>query len=382
MTDGKNGVAFNFIPKSASPSRPHMSAIPAVVENAIAWWTTDAVDQAILRNAYRDVSDAGKVGGGTLLALAPTELVQALHRREAHSNPDYQSPHPGRAHVRRRIWEEGPTIENQPRMPYRRSINTGVRTRSSLRRSIAATKIQRAAKKSMFRRSYRQYGRANMNMLARGAPAHKTETVVKRLQNSPVPTEGETGHTLSDIIQNSRLRAAGSRNGTGSFGYAFKLDQLFNYTEYTGAYQWYKILKVRLVFYPAQNNYRADDNTTWTADASGSQFARAPFLVLAPDSSSDAKFTSLNEAQAHAGSVVHCFNDGSDFAITLSPKPTSLHGSSGSEVQTLGVQRPWISTDSPTVEHYGLRCYADQFGDSSYMRVKMEMTVAFKGVKA
>lgn len=270
-------------------------------------------------------------------------------------------------------------------MPFRRRISTGPMTRAQTRsrtrlQASSARTIQRVGKKYVFRKRLRQYGRANLNMLARASPAHKTQTVVKRLQNAPSATTVETGGSVSSFIQNAGSKT--TPDGQFAFSYAFKLDQMYNYSEFTTAYQWYKILGVKLIFYPAQNSYRADDGTTFTSSASGTIFARAPFLIVAPDSSSDALFGSANEASAHAGAVMHCFNDGADFSVYCNPKPTSLVGSAGSEVQTLGTERPWISTASATVKHYGLRCFADQFGDSSLIRAKAIYTVAFKGLKS
>lgn len=211
----------------------------------------------------------------------------------------------------------------------------------------------------------------------------QNQIVVKKLALAPTPTVANTGATNTFVLTNFGLKAQNFRNGQGSFGYHFKLSQFPQYTEYTQLYQWYKILSVRLTFYPEQNAHESisANAASVSYDGAGSKVSTAPLLVVSPDQTSDALFGTINDAMAHHNSRFHSFNSGKEFSIYLSPKPNSLIGNSGGEVRTLSSANKWITTDSAEVEHYGLRCYMDRFPDAASVYVVMEMKVAFKQPK-
>jgi hypothetical protein len=391
LYDGKNGVALNFIQKSASPL-PSLFfdwvmavAIPAIASELleIVSFSDVVADVAEMVGSISRAEVGEMIRGGTATggAASAAELAvrAAINHLSAGGEPDEYTGPRLRGHRR---------IEPVERMPIHRRIQpimpARYRTRSSLQRSIAAGRIGKAAKKSIFRKRLRKYGRANLDILSRGPSIHRDQAVVKRTQKSPAPVSFLTGASFGT----GRIRNSVSKDipdGSFSIGYDFKLSHLYNYTEFTDAYQWYKILYVKLIFYPSANAVPANDagEAQQHVDGTGVVTGMSPHMCICPDSTSSALFSTMDEAQAHSGSVFHVFNTpGSDFSYYSNVKPTSLHGSSGSEVQTLGTEKPWVSTASATVPHYGLRLYFENFNDHMWLDVKMEMKVAFKGLKA
>jgi len=224
-----------------------------------------------------------------------------------------------------------------------------------------------------------------MSTLARASIHRGKNVVLKKMAAAPTPTEREAGAAITSVLENSNGKT--TPNGVYSFGYHFELSQFPNYASYTALYQWYKILWVKLHFYPLQASYPAIVQSNSTnpilgirKDGSGQRVTEASRLVIAPDHQSDALFTNEAEAMEHDGAVHHCFNDGNEFSTYLSPKPTGLVGSAGSEVVYLTPENKWITTSSATVPHYGLRCFMTQ-PDGSSIKVIMEMKVAFRGNK-
>jgi len=318
----------------------------------------------------------------------------------------WAASHPAMSYGTRRTGR--PIFENTPEgsstiARFRRRINTGPipmpRTRAQTnRRYVMSQRLRRTLPKLY--RSYRRRRQGRVHQAhaavstsssrligARGNAPGSGYTVVERTMNAPTPTQSEGGSTLTNILKNPGSATAPD----GSFGvsYHFQLDQMHQYVDFTDAYQWYKILSVKLTFVPLQNAWPGlvvSDATNPikhdSADGSATSASQAPVVALAPDATSDALFTSLNEAMAHSGSRLHVFNDTSEMTVYLVPKPTGLVGVAGSEIQVLTPTSKWISTDSATVPHYGLRVWCDQLYDTALIRVFMTMKVAFKGVKS
>lgn len=226
---------------------------------------------------------------------------------------------------------------------------------------------------------------AAMSRIATGSRHIGKNVIIKKMAYAPTPTTSEPGAALTHILTN--VNSATTPDGGYSFSYAFKLSQFPNYANYIAMYQWYKILWVKLHFYPMNNSYPGLNRGTSTfpveeqeSDGTGKISSGAPLLIVAPDHSSDAIFTNSTEAMEHDGAKLHMFNDGNDFSVFLSPKPTGLVGSAGSEVVYLTPANKWITTTSAEVPHYGLRCRMEQ-NDHSAIKVIMEMKVAFRGNK-
>lgn len=179
-------------------------------------------------------------------------------------------------------------------------------------------------------------------------------------------------------------------NGAGSFGYDFKLSDFTNYTDFTDMFRFYKILWVKLYFYPEQNCHvsaRVSEGTSATmaygdlgyANSVETRSGRAPTLVCAPDQTSASGLSDFTVGMSHDKARFHMFNDSKEFMVYLVPTTLQKVGAT-SNVDTHG-KPMWISTASPDEPHYGLRCFADGFHNATSVKVIMTMKVAFKDLK-
>ncbi len=289
----------------------------------------------------------------------------------------------------------GPT---QPFMPrIRRSINTGGHSlyRFPARRyNYMPTVFRRSrrpvtkARNRYTRRRIPRQPRTNVKIgdtLSRGSSHNNRIVVIKRLQRAPNPTTQEGGGSLTSRIINAN--SATSPDGQFGFSYSFKLSQMTSYTDFTAMYQWYKLLWVKLHFVPLQGSVPGLIQGTATnpilditENGGNTPLGQAGELVIAPDRTSEALFTSVSIAMAHDGAVLHTFNDNKELTVFLQPRALGLVGAAGSEVATENASPRWITTSDATVAHYGLRCFATMQDNASY-RVNMEMKFAFKGPK-
>lgn len=209
---------------------------------------------------------------------------------------------------------------------------------------------------------------------------------ISRLQVAPTPTAMEAGGALTYLLSNATGKTTG--NGTFSFGYSFKLDQVESFAEQTAIYQWYKILGVKITFYPLQSEYPSlqQGSSTYPIKAvaySGatSIASASPQLIVAPDESTDALFANESIALAHGGARFHIFNDASELTVNVYPKPTGLLGETGTPTVYRPSKSEWISTASTTTPHYGLRCYATGWSNAVQLKVMAEYRLAFKDLK-
>jgi hypothetical protein len=98
------------------------------------------------------------------------------------------------------------------------------------------------------------------NYNARGSVSTNSGiAVVKKLSLAPNPTNTAAGGALDFIITNQKLKTV--PDGQGGFSWNFSLSQFPQYTEYTDLYQWYKLLWVKITFYPEQNSYDSFEST-------------------------------------------------------------------------------------------------------------------------
>lgn len=198
------------------------------------------------------------------------------------------------------------------------------------------------------------------------------------------PTTNEVGSSITDIISNQRLKGSpSSPNGNGGIGYVWKLTNFPNQSELVKIYQYYKINRVTVTFYPEQNSHGAhrSDAQNVTFGNTGAPKSCATCMVYAIDRTNTALFASVNEALEHEGSKLHVFN-GSGDELTISFVPTTLTtaGPVGSTITVPGRPR-WIPTTSDSIEHFGLRVFFDRMSDYVSFRVVMQMTVEFKDAK-
>lgn len=318
---------------------------------------------------------SGLAAAGLQAAVKPGKPARHKTTVKKKSGKSIQKKKMSRPHRSFSLYRSPPKIPGYYQMPTVRRGRRTYRTspiygRTSVRKARSTPlKFSTSAKNRVSKGSTSAIGR---------------QIVVKKLGLAPNPTSTNAGGSINFLIQNASLKT--TPDGQGSFGYAFKLSQFPQYSEYTALYQWYKILSVRLTFYPEQNAFGSTDVTsagTGAADFSGAggKASHAPIIVIAPDQTSDATFTNINSSMSHHDSRFHSFNDGKELSIYLAPKPNSLIGNAGGEVTTLSSSNKWITTDSAEVEHYGLRCFVDRFTDSASLYTVMEMKVAFKEPK-
>lgn len=214
---------------------------------------------------------------------------------------------------------------------------------------------------------------------------------VTRASIGKQPTEFPPGGAgLGAFISNVRMKT--TPNGNGGFGYAFRLTDMPSYADFTAMYQYYKLTDVKMIFYPEQgpvvpNAVETEKNSPYlltgtknAADTLGKINGTAPCLVVAPDRNETTPFANVNEALAHAGSQIHVFNDGREFVVRLKPTPLAQGGEPGLTYQ-LPTNQHWIPTQSPAIYHFGLRCWMDQLDQYTTIRVFMQYTIQFKGLK-
>ncbi len=286
---------------------------------------------------------------------------------------------------------------SQPFMPRtHRSINTGHHSLYRFAPRTPMTRYVRRSRRTALRKPRNVYTRRRIprqprtvakigDTLARGSSHNNRIVVIKRLQRAPNPTTQEGGGALTSRIMNAT--SATTKDGQFGFSYNFNLAQMTSYADFTAMYQWYKLLWVKIHFVPLQGAVPALIQGTATnpildvtEDGSNTPLGQAGELVLAPDRTSEALFSTVQHAMAHDGAVLHTFNDNKELSIFLQPRALGLVGAAGSEVATENAGPRWITTSDATVKHYGLRCFATMQDNASY-RVNMEMKFAFKGSK-
>jgi hypothetical protein len=195
------------------------------------------------------------------------------------------------------------------------------------------------------------------------------------------------GGEFNTKITNDFLNNA---DGTGGFGMNFKLSDFTQYTDFTAIYRYYKILWVKLVFYPEQNCHVAcrvnsgtaatqafpaldftDNATAWTG--------LSPSLSYAPDQTNSTGFSTFDVAMAHDRAKYHMFNDSKELVVFFTP---TIKDKVGATSAIDGPSKPqWISTDHADEEHYGLRCWGENFHNSNSLKVLCTMKVAWKHLK-
>lgn len=357
------------------------------VEDFLAPWRGASLRRGVAHVARHPISSAAAATSviGAIGLPAAISLLNK-HKKNRYSKNkgilyftykmSYTGPYAPSVHRSFSLYRSPPKLVREtsmPRMARKRTYSSGNRY------APYGRKASKQPKKNWS--TPLKFSASAKNRISKGSVTSAGRNViVKKLALAPNPTSQELGGTLNFLIKNSQLRSTPA--GQGSFGYAFKLSQFPQFNEYTDLYQWYKILSVRLTFYPEQNTH---ENISLigggTYNGSGGQTATAPVMVICPDQTSDATFGSIGNAMAHHDSRFHSFNDGKEFSIYLSPKPNSLIGNSGGEVTTLSSANKWITTNSAEVEHYGLRCFVDRMNDATSIYTVMEMKVAFREPK-
>ncbi len=260
-----------------------------------------------------------------------------------------------------------------------RSISTGRRSMPGAKR-----KAYRQKKSGRGRKHRKVHG----NFFVKHSTVHKPQTknntgrnhIISKIVDMIVPTGVEVGNTVGRTVTNKRLKT--TADGFGGMGWTYKLSDFPAYADYQKIYQYYKILWVKVTFMPMQTIFGG-----YTIGASSDQtnvttvrLQQPAHMVIAPDMSSDAPFTTFANATSHDKSTFVVFNGPEEYTAYVAPAPLAVEGDSGSEINVPGNQI-WIPTDSDAVKHYGLRCYFRNLDQYSQVYIVHEMKVAFRGLK-
>lgn len=331
-----------------------------------------------LREVVRGAPAAGVVAEGIAL---PAQVRYYGRRRWG-----------SQSRMHRRINTGGPsrsTARSRAAVPYFSLANTrrgrtmpGKRKRTTLR----ARRRRPFPRMVRPRRNY-GVGRVSSSRLATGTSLKNSGIVViNKLFKGFAPTDYTPGSTLTDVMTNIGSRT--TPDGSFSTGYNWTLSDFPNYADYVDIYQWYKILNVKVHYYPMNNSYPGLHEGTATnpiegVSASGGTnyvTCKAPSITYAKDDQVSTYFTAESIAMQHHGAQYHQFNDGNDLTVYVVPKPTGLLGTAGTEAVYQHPKPQWISTSESSVKHFGLRTFW-QCVDGCSVRVIMEMKVAFKEPK-
>lgn len=268
----------------------------------------------------------------------------------------------------------------------KRNSTQFVRTRKkkkSFSNFSRTTKMPRYTRKRGTTRSGRSYKRKNATSTMRTA-THASHVSIGHSGNSGYHLVQRMQPTaLWDSLRNSAL---GNGSGAGGFNHRFRLEDMTSFTDFTNIYRFYKILWVKITMYPAQTTHLGTPagTTVPALDYTAGLYqpgGQAPYVVVAPDNTSDTAFTTEEIALAHSGARFHMFNDPNEFSIYLVPTPKGLVGTAGSESVTELNKSVWISTDNPSEDHFGLRGYAAGFHNGIEVKSILTMKVAFKDLK-
>jgi hypothetical protein len=204
--------------------------------------------------------------------------------------------------------------------------------------------------------------------------------IVRRMYQMPGGAGGQNVQALQQLI-------FGESNHSGGFGFNFKLDQMPSYTDFTNMFQFYKILNVEIHFVPFQTCFPAltvSDATNPVKGLSSTTYtptSEVPIITLAPDDSSSDNFASQTDAFAHGRTTLHSFADGRTFKYRLSPVVKRIAGSTAAPVQASVTRKTWVSTDSPSEAHFGVRGWGKHFYSTTRIDVYVIMTTVFKDLK-
>lgn len=156
--------------------------------------------------------------------------------------------------------------------------------------------------------------------------------------------------------------------GDVSYGQTFSLSQLPNSAELTSLFDFYKLLKVKLIMTPI------NPHTT----------ATAAYKILSAVDYNDTSAPNGNDIRQFSNCRVHnLYNDRGFCSRTLKPQVLdTVYNSSVSSGYAQSRPAPWLSTDYPSIPHYSIKFYGDGFSASTgIFKVDVIMTVALKNVK-
>lgn len=360
----------------AAGSGSVMRDVTALAEDVL--HTVTAPIEGEVKQLYKDAEDVVRIGSDAYNSFWDDD-EEVFERSDVKRRPMPMSENK-RPRKRQRLHsfeKSRPTTTSKKKMPRRqparrkRLVGRGRKPKYT-RRRISTGGMGRIVRSSA---------------LAQASAVGGSIKVVRKLLRGINPTAMESGGALTSFITNDNGKT--TPNGNFAFSYEWTLENFPDYTLYTGAYQWYKILWVKVHFYPLQNSHPALRVSSATNpiigysnnEDPGTVASHAPQLIVAPDKQGAAIFSSESDALQHAGAIHHVFNNGNDLSIHVAPQPTGLLGTAGSEAIYEIKGNKWISTGVTNVPHYGVRCHM-VMPSGPQIKVMMEMKVAFKHPKS
>jgi hypothetical protein len=164
---------------------------------------------------------------------------------------------------------------------------------------------------------------------------------------------------------------------TSYYATSFSLSGVPGYTEFTALYDQYRITKVNLHLWPT--------NIAVTNSNSGSTIVNlAPRVVTAIDYDDSTNAGSFNELREYSTAEVHIVTD--KVVRTFSPAVSTVVYEGVSSSGYAPTWGQWISTNDPSVPHYGMKGAIEATGsssvDSAYgYRVEAEYFLEFRASK-
>lgn len=259
-------------------------------------------------------------------------------------------------------------------------------SRAPYRSRTRARYARRRYRRPNYRRS-RPKARINRSMIGSSGNTMNQIRVVKRLQEPKGVVSNSSNLKNLKILDFDQPDPS---NAAYAFHYEFTLNDLYGDDALKAIYQYYKILGVKLIFYPLQNAHpgMSQSNSTNPVRAIDSAATittgSAPRIILAKDLSSVTNFSNENDALAHDDAKLHVFNDGNEFSYYCSPRPLDVVGREGVISSNAPGKQQWLSTDASgaAIGHRGVRCWAANMHSAIQIKVLWEFSIAFRGLKA
>jgi hypothetical protein len=249
----------------------------------------------------------------------------------------------------------------------------------------SSTRVRKARPYRTRRRRKPIVAKVHRSLISSSGNTMKQIRVITRLQN-PKGTNTTTRKNLKILDYDQPTVSTSSY----SFHFEVSLNDLYDDASYKAIYQYYKIVGLRVAFYPLQNAHLATAQSNSTnpilAVQSNSVITTgsAPRIVIAPDYVSVTDFSNEDDALAHDNAKFHVFNDGNEFSVWSCPKPLDVVGREGVVSSSAPGKSQWLPTDGDgaAIEHRGFRGYVSNLHSAIQIKVMWQFKVAFKGLKA
>lgn len=196
------------------------------------------------------------------------------------------------------------------------------------------------------------------------------ESITKSVIIRPPSISKQVQHIKVTRFEQTPKTLQWSSSATVVNGWTFRLANLPNYTELVAAYDYYRITRVDVIFYP-QN---------LTGPPSGTAIAGGPPVIWFTPDWSDESATLASVAEHELALVKPAYQQ---WEFSFAPRAASLIYQSGGLTSGYALAPPkgWYHTESATIEHYGLKTALSQTASGAvstgvmYFRYHVEFMV-------